>query len=121
MLRPLDPHGLHDYLHELRPRFITLQLRHGRTHLRWFTPTWALEEPLRYLLRMLDVLTALAPKQVERLTRNRLPARPVTHPWHAIDALFSERSRDLLATPTNEPLLEIDTTGTTIRIAQTRL
>lgn len=131
-LRPLDDADLRAYLHELRPRFLTLRVRAGRVRFGWLVPSWALEEPLRFGLRIAGLAVAVAPGPLRRaLARTGLDARHVDDRlgddreatprwWPAVDELFSERGRDLLALPEGVPLLDVAAGDAHIVIAEAR-
>lgn len=139
-LRPLDDADLRAYLHELRPRFLTLRVRAGRVRFGWLVPSWALEEPLRFALRIAQLALALAPDALRRaLDRVGVDADLAGGPggtpggpasgagrgapprwWPAFDELFSERGRDLLALPDGVPLLDVAAGDAHIVIAEAR-
>jgi hypothetical protein len=122
-LRALDAAGRRAYLDELRPRFLTLRVEAGRLRFAWALPCWALEEPLRFLLRLAPLAYALAPRGARAwLDRADVAGRLDLEPdaWRAADQLFSERDRDLLALPADLPLVEVATADARIVIAQAR-
>jgi hypothetical protein len=122
-LRALDAAGLRAYLDELRPRFLTLRVEAGRVRFAWALPSWALEEPLRFALRIAPLAVALAPRRARAwLDRVGVARRLDLEPdaWRAADALFSEADRDLLALPDDLPLVDIATHEARIVIAQAR-
>ena len=127
-LRPLDAEDVQAYLNELRPRFFALRIRADRVNLRWWVPTWAIEEPLRFLLRLLPIVRATAPATTRRLlARLRMPqagpaeAHGRNDLWNAIDQLFSEADRDLLALPGDVPFVDLETEDVRVYVGQTRL
>lgn len=127
-LRTLDADGMQAYLNELRPRLFTLRIRADKVNLRWWVPTWAIEEPLRFFLRLLPIVRAAAPATTRRmLERLRLPHAGTTTDderpelWNAIDELFSEADRDLLALPGDVPFVDLETNDVRVFIGQTRL
>lgn len=124
-LRALDAAGLRAYLDELRPRFLTLRVEAGRVRFCWALPSWALEEPLRFAMRIAPLALALAPRRarawLDRVgVTERLGAGHQPDAWRAADALFSEADRDLLALPDGLPLVDIATNEARIVIAQAR-
>jgi hypothetical protein len=122
-LRPLDAAGRRAYLDELRPRFLALRVEAGRVRFAWALPSWALEEPLRFLLRLVPIAYALAPGRARAwLDRADAAGRLglETDAWRAADELFSERDRDLLALPADLPLVDIATSDARIVITQVR-
>ncbi len=128
-LRPLDAAGVQAYLDEIPPRLLTLRIDAGRLRLRWWLPMWAIEEPLRFALRLYRLIGPLLPRTVrDALARDpRVPARLLARAgardslFAAIDAWFSENDRDLLAMPDDVPFVDIDAGGTRVRLQQTRL
>lgn len=138
------------YLREIRPRLLTLRLKAGRVDLRWFVPSWAFEEPLRFLLRVAHVGVALAPERFRSLAAKvRLPLgasdtpthrtqthrtqvhRTQTDPtpidrtdpahwWPLLDAFFSEADRDMLSLPSGVPLLDVQAANARIVVAEIR-
>lgn len=85
-LRPLDKDDRDAYLREILPRLLTVRLKAGRVDLRWLVPSWALEEPLRFLLRVASLAGAVAPERARWLAAAvRLPlgARWTPPPSHA--------------------------------------
>lgn len=128
MIRPLGPAGLRAYLREIRPRVLVLHVRARGHRFGWAMPSWALEEPLRCLLRLGPVAAALAPTSVRHwMGRLGIAADvggggPVSRGWwRAVDGLFSEAHRDLLALPPDTPLLDIDTRDVRIVLREIRL
>jgi hypothetical protein len=135
-LRPLDDADLRAYLQELRPRFLTLRIRAGRVRFGWLVPSWALEEPLRFGLRIGALALACAPDALGRaLDRLGVDVARIGGPvgaaagadrgatprwWPALDELFSERGRDLLALPDGVPLLDVAAGDAHIVIAEAR-
>jgi hypothetical protein len=130
-LRSLDADGVRAYLDELRPRLLTLRLDTGRVRLRWAVPAWAIEEPLRFLLRTLAIAMAAAPgvtrRVLERTGADRAvaPRDPAAMDavdlWHAVDRLFSEADRDLLRLPADLPFVDVETKDVRVHVGQTRL
>jgi hypothetical protein len=130
-LRSLDAEGVRAYLDELRPRLVTLRVDTGRVRLRWAVPAWAIEEPLRFLLRSLGIALAVAPGVTRRLLERSGAGRAVapggptaTNPddlWHAVDRLFSEADRDLLKLPADLPFVDVETNDVRVHVGQTRL
>lgn len=123
-LRPLDRDDRDAYLREIRPRLLTLRLTAGRVDLRWLVPSCALEEPLRFLLRLASLAIAIAPERARRLTGgvglaegDPTPSAPW---WRAADAFFSEADRDLLALPEGVPLVDVRAADTRIVVAEIR-
>ena len=144
-LRPLDREDRETYLQEIRPRLLTVRLKAGRVDLRWFVPSWAFEEPLRFLLRVARVVAVMAPDRIRSLAATvRLPlganGTPAPHAptpraptphapthrtdpadwWPALDAFFSEADRDLLALPGGVPLVDIQAANARIVVAEIR-
>ena len=145
-LRPLDKDDRDAYLREILPRLLTVRLKAGRVDLRWLVPSWALEEPLRFLLRVASLAGAVAPERARWLAAAvRLPlgARwtpPPSHAatsrtgtsrtgtsrtgparwWPAADAFFSEADRDLLALPDGVPLVDVQAGDARIVVAEIR-
>lgn len=128
-LRPLDKDDRDAYLREIRPRLLTLRLNAGKVHLRWLVPSWALEEPLRFLLRVASLAIAVAPDRARSLASavghahvgpaqvsRSGPARW----WPAADAFFSEADRDLLALPDGVPLVDVQAADARIVVAEVR-
>lgn len=127
-LRTLDAEDVRAYLNELRPRFFVLRIRADRLNLRWWLPTWAIEEPLRVFLRLLGIVHAAAPATTRRLLARLRMAHPPSAEahdrgdlWNAIDQLFSEADRDLLALPGDVPFVDLETDDARVFIGQTRL
>lgn len=142
-LRPLDDADRRAYVRELRPRFLALRVHAGRVRFAWLVPSWALEEPLRFALRIVPLALAFAPEALRRAldrvgvdaglgdgpgadSAGTVPARTRTERaapppwWPAFDALFSERGRDLLALPDGVPLLDVAAGDAHIVIAEVR-
>lgn len=129
-LRPLDRDDRDAYLREIRPRLLTLHLKAGRLDLRWFVPTWALEEPLRFLLRVAHVAIAFAPERFRSLIAT--PYGPLgasatptdrtdpAHWWPVLDAFFSEADRDMLSLPSGVPLVDVQAANARIVVAEIR-
>ena len=128
-LRPLDAGGFQAYLDELPPRLLTLRVDAGTVRLRWWLPMWAIEEPLRFALRLYGLIGPLLPRHVrDALARDpRVPARLLARAgaqdtlFTAIDAWFSENDRDLLDLPDDVPFVDVDTGGARVRLQQSRL
>lgn len=126
-LRSLDADDARAYLEELRLRLLFVRIQAGRVNLRWWVPTWAIEEPIRFLLRLLPLLRALAPAASRRvLARISLPVGGEDLPtsaslWTTFDALFSEHDRDLLALPHDVPFVDVQTDDVRVYIGQTRI
>jgi len=130
-LRSLDADGVRAYLDELRPRLLTVRVDTGRIRLRWAVPAWAIEEPLRFLLRTLGIAMAVAPGLTRRLIdrtgagRAVAPRPPAAAKpddlWHAVDRLFSEADRDLLKLPADLPFVDVETTDVRVYVGQARL
>ena len=127
VLRPLTYEELQAYIQEIRPRILTVVIRHDRLKFRWFLPMWAIEEPLRFLLRTLRLMHAIAPgisKRIQtRIGSNvfLLPTRDPSPLWPAVDAFFSEKDRDLLAVVVNDPIVEIRHAQSHLLITQARI
>lgn len=139
-LRPLDREDRDAYLREIRPRLLTLRLTAGRVDLRWFVPSWAFEEPLRFLLRVARLGFALAPERLHSLaaavrrTRggrdaptDRTPSDGTptdrTDPrtwWPMLDAFFSEDDRDLLELPGGVPLVDVQAASARVVVSEIR-
>lgn len=123
-LRPLDKDDRDAYLREIRPRLLTVKLVAGSVDLRWLVPSWALEEPLRFLLRVASLAIAVAPERARWLAGAvRHAPVPRTGPagwWPAVDAFFSEADRDLLALPEGVPLVDVQAADTRIVVAEIR-
>jgi len=130
-LRRLDADGVRAYLDELRLRLLIVRIEAGRVRLRWAVPTWAIEEPLRFLLRLIPVALAIAPGATRRLV-DRVGAARMVDPapdgaarsgdlWRAVDRLFSEADRDLLRLPADLPFVDVETKDVRVLIGQTRL
>ena len=127
--RSLDADGVNAYWNELRLRLLAVRIDAGRVRLRWWVPAWAIEEPLRFLLRLVPIATALAPGATRRLlertgigTRIDLPAADRSDAvWRALDDLFSEADRDLLAMPGDVPFVDVTTNDVRVYVGQARL
>lgn len=123
--------GLARYLGELRPRFIVVRIDARGLRLRWAVPAWALEEAIRFAIRMAPIARRLSPTvarylpprwreratRLDRSMRPRAEGRPLGRAGalRAVDALFSEEHRDILVLPKGEPLVELE--SGTVRIA----
>ncbi len=139
-LRSLDRDDRDAYLREIRPRLLTLRLKAGRADLRWFVPSWAFEEPLRFLLRLAHVGVAFAPERFGALAAavrrplgaTDMPIRRASsiptptdrtdpaHWWPVLDAFFSEADRDMLSVPSGVPLVDVQAANARIVIAEIR-
>ena len=127
-LRPLDRDDRDAYLREIRPRLLTLRLKAGRLDLRWLVPSWAVEEPIRFLLRATSLAIAVAPERARWLAAaagsaaRPAPgdATPSARWWRAADAFFSEADRDLLALPDGVPLVDVRAADARIVVAEMR-
>lgn len=122
-LRPLDAAGRSAYLREIRPRFLAVRIASGRVRIGWWLPTWALEEPIRLLLRLAPIAVALAPAVAQRvLASSPFGSAPGERRnwWQATDELFSERYRDLLSLPDGVPLLDVTSGQARIVIEEVR-
>lgn len=130
-LRSLDADGVRAYLDELRPRLLIVRIDAGRVRLRWALPSWAIEEPLRFLLRLIPIATAIAPGLTRRLTvrigvagsldaSTHGPSRS-SDLWRSVDRLFSEADRDLLRLPADLPFVDVETKDVHVLVGQTRL
>ena len=111
-LRRLDGPGVRAYVEELRPRFFVVRVRAKGRDLRWAVPAWAIEEPIRFALRLMP----LAPRVARYLpTRIAGPLRRFAAPsgrrrtLELLDEFFSERHCDLLTLPPGEPFVSIET------------
>lgn len=123
-LRSLDRAGRRAYLAELIPRFLVLKIRAKGVHLRWAVPSWALEEILRFALRVAPLVPAIVrilPEKAARSVRRFAPSNAGRNAWAVLDAFFSEEHRDLLVLPPGEPLVAIEASDVHIRIEQTAL
>jgi hypothetical protein len=123
-LRRLDAPGMRAYARELRPRFLVLRIRAEGVNLRWAVPSWAIEEPLRFALRLMPLLPGLArylpSRAAEPLRRFAAPAGG-RRTLELLDEFFSERSRDLIALPPGEPFLSVETDDVHLEIKQATL
>ena len=127
-LRPLDAEGTRAYLNELRPRLLAVRIRADKVNLRWWVPAWAIEESIRFVLRLAPIALAIAPGAVRRLLgRTQVggaylsaAARPADL-WDAIDELFSEADRDLLALPDDVPFIDVTTDDVRVYIGTVRI
>lgn len=131
IVRPLDAAGVRSYLHEIRPRLLTVRVHAGRMRFAWAVPSWAVEEPLRCALRLAPLLNLLAPVVTRRFAgrlgiaaghaSGRTDAAAQPDWWAAVDEAFSEAHRDLLALPGDAPLIDIDAKHARIVIRDVRL
>ena len=119
-LRRLDQEGFAAYVRELLPRFLVLRVRAKGVSFRWAVPSWALEELMRFALRLLPLaprvaryLPEKARRPVQRYTSGAGDRRSaLAH----LDEFFSENHRDLLVLPPGEPFVSIDTDDVSIEI-----
>lgn len=127
-LRTLDADGTRAYLNEIRPRMLAIHIRAEKIHIRWWMPAWAIEEPLRFLLRLLPIVRGAAPAATKRLLmRMRIAVdadavdTDTSDLWRAIDELFSEADRDLLALPDDVPFVDVTTDEVRVYVGQVRI
>lgn len=121
--------GLAAYLNELRPRMLAVHLDTDRVRLHWWVPTWAIEEPLRFLMRLAPIAVTIAPDATRRLLQRtglgdrfaRAADGTRGDLWRALDDLFSESDRDLLALPDDLPFVDVRTRDVHVYVGQTRL
>ena len=123
-LRRLDAPGIRAYLDELRPRFLVLRVRARGVSFRWAVPNWAIEEVVRFALRLAPLVVQLAPHLPDRIGR---PLRRVSgfgdrrRTLALVDAFFSEEHRDLFILPPRVPLVSVETEDVTFEIMQSAL
>lgn len=126
-LRNLDEAGIREYLSELRPRFFVLRVRAKGRVFRWAVPSWAVEEVLRFGIRLAPLLPGIVRLLPERARRplGRFAGYGTGTRTRAtlgsLDELFSERHRDLLKPPPGEPLVAIEARDVAIEIQQIAL
>lgn len=106
-LRPLHERGLRARAEALRPRFLVVRIRAKGIHLRWAIPAWAVEEVLRFALRIAPLLPLW--RGSRRLARPRDGTLLQT-----LDGFFGERK--LLTLPPGEPYVSIETSDALIEI-----
>ena len=119
-LRRLDQEGFAAYVRELMPRFLLLRVRAKGVSFRWAVPSWALEELMRFGLRLLPLAPRMArylPDKARRTVRQYTAGAGDGRSTLAhLDQFFSERHRDLLVLPPGEPFVSIDTDDVSIEI-----
>lgn len=119
-LRRLDREGFAEYVRELLPRFLVLRVRAKGVAFRWAIPSWALEELMRFAVRLLPLAPRVArylPEKVRRpVQRYTAGAGHQRSTLAHLDAFFSEKHRDLLVLPPGEPFVSIDTDEVSIEI-----
>lgn len=118
-LRRLDRQGLQDYARELMPRFLVVRLRTKGVGFRWAVPSWAIEELMRFALRVAPLAPralGLLPGGLSHRIRRFVPRAGGRPTLALLDEFFSERHRDLLVLPPGESFVAIETTDVLIEI-----
>ena len=123
-LRRLDRPGVRAYLDELRPRFLVLRVRAKGVSFRWAVPNWAIEEVVRFALRLAPLAVQAAPHlpdSIGRPLRRFSAAAERRRTLALVDAFFSEEHRDLFTLPPGVPLVSVETEDVTFEITQSAL
>ena len=119
-IRRLDREGFAAYVQELLPRFLVLRFRAKGVSFRWAVPSWAIEELMRFTVRLLPLAPRIArylPRKVRQpVERFMVGAGSRRSLLAHLDAFFSETYRDLLVLPKGEPFVSIDTDEVSIEI-----
>jgi hypothetical protein len=126
-LRKLDRAGRAAFLADLRPRFLVVRVRAKGVHFRWAVPSWAVEEVLRFAVRLAPFAPAIVPllpkRAAEPLARfTASSAGRSRRRWlELLDAFFSEHDRNILILPPGEPLISIETADVAFEVEQIAL
>lgn len=123
-LRRLDPPGLRAYAEELRPRFLVLRVHAKGVNLRWAVPNWAIEEPVRFAVRLMPLLPVIArylPARAAEPLRRLAAPRGRRRTLELLDEFFSERHRDLFTLPPGEAFVSVETDDVHLEVKQVAL